>query len=202
MNKPERIIPKNNSERNRFILKYSLRGLLSLTLLFALIVLFKELYFDHDPEYWIDKFYNNSLVIHLVYVGSEVFFGLFPPEIFMFWAIHTGDSLVYFLNILFFTGVSLGAGHLAFWGGRYLAHILGTRIHQQKMVVKYFPVFKKFGGLLIIIAALTPLPWATISLVIGAVGYSYKRFSLFALSRIVRFVLNGFLIYQTGNLLF
>lgn len=190
------------SERKNFVLKYALQALLSLLVLFALIAVFKELYFDHDPEYWIEKFYGNSLVIHLIYVASEVFFGLLPPEIFMFWAIKAGDTGSYILNIVFFAAVSMGAGHLAFWGGRSLAHILGKRVKKKPFMTKYLPIVNKFGGLLIIISALTPLPWATISLVMGAMEYQYRKYSLFSMARIVRFALNGFLIFQSGSLLF
>ncbi len=190
------------SEKKRFVLKYALRAMLSFALIFAGILLFKELYFDHDPDYWIDKFYANSLMIHLIYVASEVFFGIFPPEIFMFWAIKAGDTTSYILNILFFAVVSMGAGHLAYWGGRSLAKRMGKRIEKKKFVSQHLPTVKRFGGALIIVAALTPLPWATISLVMGTVGYSYQHYSLFALARIFRFALNGFLIFQSGALLF
>lgn len=190
------------SERTRFVLKYVVQALISLLVLFGGIVLFKELYFDHNPDYWIEKFYSNSLVIHLIYVASEIFFGLLPPEIFMFWAIKAGDTTSYVVNIIFFAGVSMGAGHLAFWGGRWLAKILGKRVKKRPFIAKYLPTVKKFGGLLIVIAALTPLPWATISLVMGAVEYRYRRYTLFSLARIVRFVVNGFLIFQSGTLLF
>ena len=190
------------SEKRRFILKYTLRAMLSFALIFAGILLFKELYFDHDPDYWIDKFYGNSLMIHLIYVASEVFFGIFPPEIFMFWAIKAGGTTSYILNILFFAVVSMAAGHLAYWGGRSLAKLMGKRIEKKKFVSQHLPTVKRFGGALIIVAALTPLPWATISLVMGTVGYSYHHYSLFALARIFRFALNGFLIFQSGTLLF
>ncbi|MDX9880974.1 MAG: hypothetical protein RBS73_02845 [Prolixibacteraceae bacterium] len=192
----------HDSEKKWFVVKYTLRAILSFALILGGFLLFKELYFDHNPEYWIGKFYGNSLAIHLIYVASEVFFGIFPPEIFMFWAIKAGGTTNYILNILFFAVVSMGAGHLAYWGGRYLAKRMGKRIEKRKFVSQHLPTVKRFGGALIVIAALTPLPWATISLVMGIIGYNYNRFSLYALSRIFRFALNGFLIFQSGSLLF
>ncbi len=190
------------SERKRFVLKYALRAMLSFGLIIGGLLLFKRFFFDHDPEYWIEKFYGNSLMIHLIYVGSELFFGIFPPELFMLWALNAGNTTSYVLNIIFFTAVSMGAGHLAYWGGRYLAKVFGKYLEKQKFISKYLPAVKKFGGLLIIIAAFTPLPWATISLVMGTVGYSYSKFSYFSLSRILRFIIYGSIIFQTGSLLF
>lgn len=190
------------SERKRFVLKYSVQALASLLLVFGGMWLFKELYFDHNPEYWLEKFYGNSLVIHLIYVASEVFFGIFPPEIFIFWAVKSGNVSGFIIDLIFFAVVSLGAGHLAYWIGRYLARKVGPRIRRRTFISQYLPTFKKFGGLLIVIAALTPLPWSTISLVMGAIEYRYSRFTWFAFARLARFAVNGFIIFQSGARLF
>ncbi len=120
----------------------------------------------------------------------------------MFWAVHVGDVGSYILNIVFFAAVSVGAGHLAYWGGQYLYKVLGKRLKRKKFIEKYLPVIKKFGGIIIVISALTPLPWATISLIMGVINYKYRKYTLLALTRIVRFVVNGFLIYQTGSYIF
>lgn len=196
------MIFRNLSDKKKFVLKYSLRALLSLLLIFGGLLLFKKLYFDHDPDFWLEKFYSNSLVVHLIYVASEIFFGILPPEIFMFWAIKAGDTTSYVLNIIFFASVSMGAGHLAYWVGRYLSKVMGKRIKKRPIIVQYLPIVKKFGGLLIVIAAITPLPWATVSLVMGALEYRYQSFTYYSLSRILRFVVNGFLIFQSGTLFF
>jgi len=196
------MIFSNLSDKKKFVLKYSLRALLSLLIIFGGLLLFKELYFDHDPDYWLEKFYSNSLVVHLIYVASEILFGLFPPEIFMFWATKAGDTSSYVINIIFYASVSMGAGHLAYWGGRYFAKVLGKRVKKRLFMQQYIPIVKKFGGLLIVIAAITPLPWATISLVMGALEYQYRKFTYYSLARILRFAVNGFLIFQSGTLFF
>lgn len=190
------------SEKKRFVIKYALRAMLSLLLIFGGFMLFKELYFDHDPEYWIEKFYGNNLRIQLIYVASELFFGIFPPEVFMIWAVKAGDTTSYVINIIFFASVSLAAGHIAFLGGRYLARVFGKRVKKRNFIAQYLPIVKKFGGLLILIAAVTPLPWASISLVMGTIDYSYRNYTLFGLARILRFVVNGFLIFQSGSYFF
>ncbi|MDA3880069.1 MAG: hypothetical protein PF436_06755 [Prolixibacteraceae bacterium] len=196
------MIRKKIGEKKHFVLKYALHALLSLVVLFCLVVLFKKLYFDHNPQYWLEMFYGNSLAVHLIYVGSEVFFGLFPPELFIVWSFNVGNLTSYIIDIIFFAAVSLGAGHLAFWIGRLLTKKVGKRIRQKKFVAKHLPTIKKFGGLIILISAMTPLPWATISLIMGIIEYKYRYYTLFAFARILRFAINGFLIYQTGNYFF
>lgn len=190
------------SERKRFIVKYILQALVSLAIIAGGALLFKELYFDHDPEYWIDKFYSNPLMIYLIYIASEIIFGIFPPELFMFWALNIGDTLSYVCNICFFAIISLLAGHLAYWVGKYLSRVFGKRIKKKNFIAQYLPIVKKFGGLLIIIAAFTPLPWATITLIMGIIDYNYRKFTLLAFARVLRFAIYGFIIFKSGNLFF
>jgi membrane protein DedA with SNARE-associated domain len=198
------MIEKKIGEKKHFVLKYILQAMLSLLVIIGAFFLFKILYFDHNPEYWIDMFYGNRLAVYLIYMGSEVFFGLFPPEIFMFWAINAGAGSIfsYVLNIVFFAAVSMAAGHLTYWFGRYLARKYGKRIRKQKKIAEYLPMVRKFGGIIILISAMTPLPWATISMIMGVIAYKYKYYTLFALARILRFAINGFLIFQTGSYFF
>jgi hypothetical protein len=188
--------------RRQFVYKYIGRALLSLFAILLFFVLFKELFYDHNPEYWIDMFYKKPMIIYLIYIGSEVFFGLIPPELFMIWALKMGGTWNYILNVAFLAAVSLGAGHLAYWIGVYLSKILGKQFKRRQFLSQHLPVFRKFGGLLIVIAALTPLPWSTISLLMGAIGYRYRNFTLFALSRILRYAVYGFIVFHTGKLLF
>jgi membrane protein DedA with SNARE-associated domain len=190
------------SEKKRFVIKYVLQAFVSLMIIFGGVILFKELYFDHDPEYWIEKFYGNNLMIYLIYVASEILFGIFPPELFMIWSFNAGDKVSYILNTAFFAVVSVIAGHIAYWGGFYLSKIFGKKIKRKYFVAQYLPVVKKYGGLLIVIAAFTPLPWATISLMMGVINYNYRKYTLIALSRILRFAIYGFIIFKTGSLFF
>ncbi|HOO84995.1 MAG TPA: hypothetical protein PLS94_10545 [Prolixibacteraceae bacterium] len=190
------------SQRKKFVYKYTLQALVSLAIIIGGALLFKELYFDHNPEYWIEKFYSNNLMIYLIYVASEILFGIIPPELFMFWALNIGSSLSYALHISFFAIVSVIAGHIAYWGGFYLSKVFGRRLKKKNFIAQYLPIVKKFGGLLIAIAAFTPLPWATISLIMGVINYKYRMYTLIALSRILRYAIYGFVIFKTGNLFF
>ncbi len=190
------------SEKTRFVQKYTIRAIVSLVVIFGAAIIFKENVIDHNPEFWIEKFYSNPTVIYLIYIGSEVFFGLFPPEIFMFWAMNLGGTTTYVLNIAFFTLVTLGAGHLAYFIGRYLNTIFSVNLFKRKFFVKYIPWVRKFGGALIIGAAMTPLPWSTICLIMGAIRFDYKKFSLYSISRIFRFALTAYMVYTTHTIFF
>ncbi len=180
-----------------FLLKNLGRALIYAIVIGVAYYLFKEYIVSENQEVWLNKFYSNAPLIYLIYTGSEVFFGLFPPEFFMLWAYHKGEVIQYVLNLTFFAGISYGAGYLAFFIGRFLRKTVIFRYMSRKFFMKYWPMFRKYGSVLIIAAALTPLPWALISMLVGSTEYPLKRFTLFALFRILRFAFYGYIIFQT-----
>lgn len=180
-----------------FLLKNFGRALIYALVIGVAYYLFKQYIVTENQEVWLNKFYSNTPLIYLIYIWSEVFFGLFPPEFFMLWAYHKGDVLHYVLNLTFFAGISYAAGYLAFFIGRFLRRTVIFRYMSRKFFKKYWPMFRKFGSALIIAAALTPLPWALISMLVGSTEYPLKRFTYFALFRILRFAIYGFIIFQT-----
>ena len=108
----------------KFLLKNILKGLLWMAILAALYLLAKEYVIDENQEVWLKRFYSQPLIIYGIYIGSEIFFGLFPPEFFMLWAYYKGDLSQYIFNVAFFAGVSYAAGYLAFLVGRYLRRVV------------------------------------------------------------------------------
>lgn len=185
--------------RAKFFLVNLLKGLIWLSLIIGAYVLFMELVYKDNPEYWIEKFYSRPLQIYGIYIFSEFCFGLFPPEIFMIWALHKGSTLHYVFNVLFFVGVSYVAGLTAFLLGKYLQRVLYYRYLQRKFFSRYLPLVRKYGIFLIIVAAATPLPYSATSLVVGASGFKTRIYLLAALSRIARYAIYGYIIYQTHH---
>jgi membrane protein DedA with SNARE-associated domain len=135
--------------------------------------------------------------VYLVYCASEFFFGIFPPELFMVWAINKDTIPHYFLNVAFFAVVSYAMGYLTFLIGHFIHKRPTFRLFRKKFLMQLVPQLKKYGLFLIIVAAVTPLPWAAISLLVGSVGYPSKRYLKYALFRFLRFAVYGYIIYQT-----
>lgn len=180
-----------------FLAKNVLKALVYAIVIFVAYYLFKEYIITEHHEVWLKQFYSRPLIIYLIYIGSEIFFGLFPPEFFMLWAYHGGDIWYYSINLIFFAGISYGAGVLAFGIGRYLRRVLYFRYFSRRFFKTYWPMFRKFGSALIIAAALTPLPWALISMLVGTTDYPFKRFLYFAVFRLIRFAFYGFIVFQS-----
>ena len=184
----------------QFLLKNIFKGIAWMAVLVLIYLLFKEFIVDDNQDIWLERFYSKPIIIYLIFIGSEVFFGIFPPEIFMLWAYHRGDTLHYVLDLTFFAGVSYGAGYLAFLVGRFLRRVVFFRYLGRKFFTKYWPLFRKYGSFLIIVAALTPLPWSMISMLIGSTEYPMVRYVYLALFRLLRFAIYGTLIFQGHQL--
>jgi membrane protein YqaA with SNARE-associated domain len=88
-------------------------------------------------------------------------------------------------------------GYLTFLIGRFFYNRDGLKRFRNTLLKEQCPLLKKYGLFLIIVAALTPLPWAAISLLVGSAGYPSKRYLKYALFRFLRFAIYGYIIFQT-----
>jgi membrane protein DedA with SNARE-associated domain len=61
---------------------------------------------------------------------------------------------------------------------------------------KHIVNMRKWGGFLIAVGALLPLPFAIASMAAGMINFNFKNFLVFALLRFLRFIIYGFAIYQ------
>jgi membrane protein YqaA with SNARE-associated domain len=176
----------------RFIGQNSLKLLVTLIILGTVVYLFNEyvLNLSHLAGYITEHF--NTPTVFASFFVSEVIFGLISPEFFMAW-IATFSYKWLWLFLL--AALSYLAGIVAYFIGTKLYHL--PRIHSWVDVRfrKQFEQIKKFGGLLIVVAALTPLPFSPICMVAGVIDYSFKNFLLLTLSRIIRFAAYGAIIF-------
>ena len=185
------------SSRMQFLIKNGLKGIGWLLVLLAIYFLFKEIVVSRNPDAWVEKFYAKPQIIYLIYFASEFFFGIIPPELFMIWAINKADVPHYFLNLGFFAVVSYAMGYITFLIGRILYKRITFRYIRMKFLKESWPLLRKYGLFLIIIAALTPVPWSAVCLLVGSAGYPSKKYLKYAMFRLVRFAVYGYIIYQT-----
>lgn len=188
------------SPRMRFLVSNGLKGLVWLLVFLGAYFLVKEVVVSRNPDAWVERFYARPEIIYLIYGASEFFFGILPPELFMIWAINKADTLHYFMNLAFFAGVSYAMGYITFLIGRFFYQYKSFRYFKKTYLKEHWPLLKKYGLFLIIVAALTPLPWAAISMLVGSAGYPSKRFLKYALFRILRFAVYGYIIFQTHQI--
>ncbi|GAB5557618.1 MAG: VTT domain-containing protein [Schleiferiaceae bacterium] len=126
-------------------------------------------------------------------LASESFTGLLPPDVYILWA----KGFDYpFLMVFVLAFISYSGGVISYFIGTQLHRL--PKIHQwvDFTFKQQFDTIRKFGGLLIFIAALTPLPFSPVSVVAGVVDFPFKTYLLVALSRFLRFFLYATVIFQ------
>lgn len=187
-------------QQTRFLIKNTLKGLVWLGLVILAYIAFEEIVIARNPELWFERFYSKPWIIYLGYFISEFFFGLLPPELFLMWAAHKGGLGFYLLNLSLFAIVSYAMGYANFLIGQFLANRNFFKTFSGRYMKKTLPLLKKYGPFLIIIAALTPVPWSASSLLVGSAGYLSKKYLLFGLTRIARFAVYGFFVLQAAKI--
>ncbi len=185
------------SPRVQFLIRNGLKGLIWLAILLVAYFLFDKMVISKNPELWLEHFYAQPGIIYLIYIASESFIGLLPPELFMIWAFNKGGTFQYILNIGFFAMVSYGLGFLNFLIGKFLYRRVIFRYFRKRFFQESWMQLRKYGLFLILVAALTPIPWAAVCLLVGSAGYPTKHFLIYALTRILRFAIYGFVVYST-----
>ncbi|MBT3382385.1 MAG: hypothetical protein HN778_20065 [Prolixibacteraceae bacterium] len=188
------------SPRIKFLIKSGLRGVAWLLVLMAIYLFFKKVVVSNNLDAWIEHFYARPEIIYLIYFASEFIFGIIPPEFFMIWALHKGGTLHYFFNVGFFAIVSYAMGYLTFLIGKFLFRLATFRYIRIKYMKNLWPQVRKYGLFLIIVAALTPVPWAAVSLLVGSAGFPSRKYLVVALFRLLRFAVYGYIIFQTHQI--
>ncbi len=180
---------KEIKERRQFLLNNLLKGLFYLVLLVGVFLLLRQFSTEDQRYAWFGPIYDNAVLIISLFVLSEILFGIIPPEVFMLWSLETGMIGPYFFSIGILSLISYGAGFLNFTIGRWIRDknwINRTRFPRLK---KYMRLFEKFGGYLVVVASLTPLPFSAISLLSGIGGLLPRKYLLLSLFRILRYFL-------------
>lgn len=172
--------------RGRFFLNNFIRGILILSAFVLAFIFFKK-YVTIDYLLWLRPVYDNTLLVFLIYTVSEIVFGIIPPEIFFIWSTRTGSVTQYVWYITLLGFISYAAGIFGFWIGVKLNQTLIYRWIKRRYLLKYQKYLNKYGFFLIIVAALTPLPFSAISMLMGSVNYPFKKFALYALTRFIRY---------------
>ena len=125
-------------------------------------------------------------IVFLCFLISESLLGLIPPEIFILWS-----SKSAYPNLFLF--ILATASYI----GGLLSYLIGMRISYFPIISKYIEVnihqyilnLRNWGGLFIVVGALSPIPHSIVSIGSGLIGYKFKYYLLWSLFRHLRFVI-------------
>ncbi|MBT8278450.1 MAG: short-chain dehydrogenase [Bacteroidia bacterium] len=135
----------------------------------------------------------NPLSILAVFFASESLLGLVPPEIFIAWADQTTSPILY-LTLLAF--LSYCGGIVSFFIGKSISRIPSVYRYFTLKMNKQVKMIRKWGGFLIVVGALLPIPFAITSIAAGLIHYNFRYYLAFALLRFLRFYLYAVVIFQ------
>lgn len=148
---------------------------------FNLSQIIEDYIFSHDTQ--------GVLTLFLI---SETVLGWIPPDLFIMWSDKFNAPLLW-LTIL--GTISYVGGMNAYFIGKIALKFPRFRRWLENRNAVFFERIRKWGGIIIILAALFPLPFATTTLAAGMVKYPLKQTLIFGLSRYLRFYLYGAMIF-------
>ena len=92
------------AEKRRFILKAVTRGLLALGGIIAIFLLGKR-YGGSELMIWLSPLIDRPVLMYLLFLASETFIGIIPPEFYMIWSLEPQWGN-YALKVLFLALIS------------------------------------------------------------------------------------------------
>ncbi len=181
----------------KFLLKNLLKGLAWLAVLLLVFIYFKDtISFQSDSS--LIKYGNNPWVVFSIYTLSEIVVGIIPPELFMMWSLELAEHRNYISDLVLLASISYAAGTLSYIFGRYFSGTILYRYLRKKYLKRYEEKFNKYGAFLLIVAAVTPVPYSAICVLVGSVKYPVKNFLLITLFRFARFGVYGYLVWKAS----
>ena len=145
-----------------------------------------------DAMAWVTKILSPVGLVGLFFF-SEVSFGFITPELLIVWA---DETLKPNWMLALLATLSYTAGIVSYFIGRFWStrKIVRERILERNATT--MDQLRRFGGLLIILAALTPLPYPIVCQLSGMNKYPFKYFVWITLVRFLRFGLYGALLFS------
>ena len=177
----------------RFIWSNTKKAILPLLIVIGVLLYinYKVISINEMMAYITQNF--SDISIFSVFFISESFLGLLPPDIFIAWTKSTTSPLLYLsvLAILSYLG-----GVIAYFMGRSLLLIPLINEYFEGKMSKHIKNMQKWGGFLIIVGALLPIPFSMTSIAAGLIHYKFSNYLLFGLLRFVRFYLYAVVIFN------
>jgi membrane protein YqaA with SNARE-associated domain len=129
----------------------------------------------------------------LFFFGSESFLGLVPPEIFIAWAGKMNYPWVY-LSILAL--LSYSGGLISYFIGHAITKLPVIHNYLEVKMEKQLKNSRKWGGFLIVVGALLPLPFSISCMAAGIIEFPLKNVAIYGSLRLLRFLIYGILIFN------
>ena len=135
----------------------------------------------------------SRLTVLIFFFVSETLLGLVPPEIFIAWSKKTPDPI---LNLAILATLSYCGGLVSYFIGKTALRIKSVKEYLEVKMAKNLKNTRKWGGILILVGALFPLPFSIACIAAGMIKYPFNKVVFFGLFRFIRFAIYAWAIFQ------
>ena len=105
-----------------------------------------------------------------------------------------------FGNILIvITLISYGSGIIGYYIGKFFSKTPFYKKMSEKYLEQYQDSLKRYGGYLVFVGAVTPVPFSATCMLAGSVDLPFKNFLLICITRIIRFAAYGWMVWSFPN---
>jgi membrane protein YqaA with SNARE-associated domain len=118
----------------------------------------------------------------------------------MVWILDKIDLVGFITNLVILTVISYGAGVLGYFIGKNFSKTSFYNKHiREKYLKEYDARLKKFGGYLVFVGAVTPVPFSAMCMLAGSVNMRLRVFLIICIARVFRFALYGWMVWSFPN---
>lgn len=189
---------QDRKEYYQFILSSGLKALIWLAAIVGGYFLLQRFI----PQQWnqyLTPFTGQPGLIFTIFFTSETLFGIIPLEFFILWA-KKEPLLTYIAYVVLLSVLSYLGAFVAYWAGTKAKQInILKRLTQLDSFRYYANIYSKFGGFVIILSALTPIPFATISFLSATFHFPVKKYILYSATRFARFAILGWFLWSVAG---
>ena len=179
--------------KSSFLWKNLLRGLIWFAIIITAYILASEDLKVYQEE--INDIGDRLPLLLGIFTVSEIIFGIIPPELFMLIWQSKGILSEYVVNLTYLTFISYAAGVLGYYIGHFFSKTNLYRRISDRYLKQYDRQLKKFGIYLVLVGAITPVPFSATCMLAGSVNIPIKDFLLICISRIIRFAGYGWAVW-------
>lgn len=130
--------------------------------------------------------------VFITFFISESLLGLIPPEIFIGWSKKTANPV---FNLFLLACLSYTGGIISYYLGKLSLKISSIKNYLENKMSKHLKNTSKWGGFLIVVGAMLPIPFSITCMAGGMIQYPIKGVLLFGLFRFLRFALYAWAIF-------
>lgn len=177
----------------KFVGKSVRKSIIPILLFIALIVVLDLYVFDMDKLLvTVTEKYPPVGIISIFFL-SESLLGILPPELFIAWS-GKSELPIFYLSLI--AAASYLGGVVSYFIGVGITKIPSIKMQLETNLAKHIKNTRKWGGFLIIVGALLPVPFAMTSIAAGVIRFPFMSFLMFALLRFVRFYAYALVIFE------